>query len=461
MAQGWRATAHSSQTRASMMASGGLMRFGSMLEGNTAEHTKRLIEAGIDANSILDKPHKVVAMLRKAWDAYQEYGDRGEQVNRAALYEQLRARGYSHLEASFQARDLLDFSMQGKWTAVRFLTQVVPFMNARLQGMYKLGRAAHTDPARMAYVIGALSLASMALLLWYADDDDWKKREDWDRDQYLWFKIGNQAFRIPKSFEVGAFTSVAERTLEYLISEERDPGRRFFKSMGNIISNNLSMNPVPQMIKPLIDLYANKDSFTGRPIETQGMEKLSKGERVGRGTSIPAQILGKLDPTDTFSPVQVDFMARAYFGWLGTAALTTLDYGMRPFAGFPDRPAGKLRDFPVIGNFTEGLPANQSRYVTLFYDEAKQIEEAYADWRNALKMGDKEKAASFMSNKGELIRQEMVAARGRRALGGLNQQERMIEINPDITPETKRVMLDAIAAQKDKVAKQLTQRARQ
>jgi hypothetical protein len=37
------------------------------------------------------------------------------------------------------ARDLLDFSMQGSWPAFRFFTQVVPFMNARIQGLYKLG----------------------------------------------------------------------------------------------------------------------------------------------------------------------------------------------------------------------------------------------------------------------------------------------------------------------------------
>lgn len=461
MAQGWRATAHSSQTRASMMAGGGLMRFGTLLEGNTAEHTKRLINSGVDANSILDKPHKVVAMLQKMWDAYQETGDRGEQMNRAALYEQLRERGLSHLEASFQARDLLDFSMQGKWAAVRFLTQVVPFMNARLQGMYKLGRAAKNDPKRMAYVIGALSLASMALLLWSADDDDWKKREDWDRDQYWWFKIGDQAFRIPKPFEVGAIASVAERSLEYLISSERDPGRRFMKSMGNMISNNLSMNPIPQLVKPLIDIYANKDSFTGRQIETEGMQNLSKGERIGRGTSIPAQILGKLDPTDTFSPVQVDFMARAYFGWLGTAALTTLDYGLRPFSGLPGKPEAKMRDFPVIGNFTEGLPANQSRYVTLFYDEAKIIHEAYADWRQAIKMGDTEKAGKLLKDKGELIRKQKLTARIQKVLGVLNQRERKIEIDKTISPQEKRIRVDAISAQKDRIAKQITQRAMQ
>lgn len=457
LAQGWRLTAHSSPVRASMMAGGGLMRFGTMLEGNTAQHAKRLIEAGIDDAHVLDKPHKVKAMLQKMWDRYQELGDRGEQVNRAALYQQLRDRGLSHLEASYQARDLLDFSMQGKWAVVRFLTQVVPFMNARLQGMYKLGRAGSQDPARMAYVVGAASLASMALLLWNADDDDWKKREDWDRDQYWWFKVGDEAFRIPKPFEVGAVASVAERSLEYLISDERDPGKRFLKSMGNLVGNNLSMNPIPQLVKPLIDLYANKDSFTGRPIETEGMQHLSKDERIGRGTSLPAQILGLLDPTDSLSPVQIDFMARAYFGWLGTAAMTAVDYGIRPLSGLPDRAAMQLRDFPVLGNFTEGLPTNQSRYVTLFYDEAKKVDEAYADYRNALKLGQPEKAAEIIANRGELIRREREVAGARRVLGALNQQERRIELDQMLSPDAKRVVMDAIAAKKNELARRVTQ----
>ena len=439
-----------------MLAGGAIMRFGTLLQGETAQHSKKLIEAGVDENEILDKPHKVKAMLQKMWDAYQEFGDRGENVNRAALYKQLRDRGLDHLEASYQARDLLDFSMQGKWAAVRFLTQTVPFMNARLQGLYKLGRATADDPARMGYVVGAAALASMALLLWNADDDDWKKREEWDRDNYWWFKVAGTAFRIPKPFEIGAVASVAERLLEYMISNERDPGKRFFKSMGGMIANNLSMNPIPQIVKPLIDLYANKDSFTGRQIEPEGMQHLSKDERVGRGTTLPAQILANLDPTDTLSAPQIDFLARAYFGWLGTTAMTALDYGIRPLSGQADKPAMKLRDVFLAGNFVETLPANSSRYVTLFYDEAKKIDEAYADYRNALKLGNREKAASIMENRWDLIRRERITALARRSIGLLNQQERRFEADRALTPEAKRVVLDAIAAKKHELARQIT-----
>jgi NAD(P)-dependent dehydrogenase (short-subunit alcohol dehydrogenase family) len=96
------------------------------------------------------------------------------------------------------ARDLMDFSMQGSFATIRFLTQVVPFFNARIQGLYKLGRAAKEDPARLGAVIGAAALMSVSLLLAFGNDDDWKKREDWDRNNYWWFKFGGTAFRIPK-----------------------------------------------------------------------------------------------------------------------------------------------------------------------------------------------------------------------------------------------------------------------
>ena len=52
---------------------------------------------------------------------------------------------------------LTNAQIQAGASQFRFLTQVVPFMNARIQGLYKLGRAAKEDPARFAAVIGDLA----------------------------------------------------------------------------------------------------------------------------------------------------------------------------------------------------------------------------------------------------------------------------------------------------------------
>jgi hypothetical protein len=79
---------------------------------------------------------------------------------------------------------------------------------------------------RMGTTLAGVALASIGLLLAYGDDDDWKKREDWDRDNYWWFKVGGIAFRIPKPFEIGAVGTLAERSLEYMIDKEMT-GKRF------------------------------------------------------------------------------------------------------------------------------------------------------------------------------------------------------------------------------------------
>jgi hypothetical protein len=110
---GWKATKEGSPEYASILAGGGVMRFGSLLEGDRAEHVKRLIEAGIDDQHHPRHAGEGEGDARAAWDWWQHTGDRAENVNRAALYKKLRAEGKSHLEASFAARDTMDFSMQG------------------------------------------------------------------------------------------------------------------------------------------------------------------------------------------------------------------------------------------------------------------------------------------------------------------------------------------------------------
>lgn len=466
--QGFKATTEESATRAQLLAGGGMIRFGSMLDGNNADRTRRLIEHGVDPQYILDSASKLEKLWKQrllpAFEAYQELGDRGEQISRAALYEQLLDKGMTHEEAAFWARDLMDFSLSGKWAAVRILTQVVPFMNARLQGLYKLGRATKADYRRMGTTLGAVALSSMALLLAYKDDDDWKKREDFDRDNYWWFKIGDVAFRLPKPFEVGAVGTLAERGLEYMISDEMT-GSRFAERVSATVFNQLSMNPTPQLVKPLMDLYANKDSFTGRPIETMGMERLRKEDRATERTSEIAKALGQLglpDPTqlamgqwNTLSPVQIDSLVKGYFGWIGTSASTALDWGIRPMMDRGQRPDMKLKEVFLAGNFLETLPTASSRYVTQLYDQAAAIEQAYGSYRDAVKRGDFGKAQEVLADEAEKISKYKLVETIKRGESDISSQIRVIEASKTMPGEQKRVRIDRLNDAKNKLAQLL------
>lgn len=461
VAKGWKATAKDSQTYASMLASGGIIKFGT--QENTNQLRGQIERLG---GTMLDKQgfDKLKDQMRSLWEVYEEFGDRTENVNRTALYERLRAKGLSHAEASFQARDLMDFSMSGKWETVRFLAQTVPFLNARLQGLYKLGRAAGEDPRRFAAMAGAVSMASLGLLAAYADDDDWKKREDFDRDNFWWFKIGDKAFRIPKPFEVGAIGTVAERTAELMMSEEMT-GKRFGQRISDMVFNTFAMDPTPQAIKPFLDVYANKDSFSGRAIEGMADERLRPQDRYNERTSEVARLLGSWGLPDPvrlakgeysgLSPKQVDFLLRGYFGWLATVSTTATDTIARPLLDRGERPAARLRDTFVAGNFIEELPTGSSRYVTAMYEQAKDVEQAWASYQAAIKSGDVELARSIQEEEGPKLRNRMAINAAKQQMAELGQRAKKIEGDRLMTGEIKRERLTQIEQQRNAIAQRV------
>lgn len=461
VASGWKATSNESQTYASMLASGGVIKFGTQ-ENADALRDKISKMGGV----VLDNSGwgKLKGQMKSLWEVYEEFGDRTENVNRAALYERLISKGHSHAEAAFMARDLMDFSMSGKWEAVRFLAQTVPFLNARLQGLYKLGRAAKEDPRRFGAVVGAVSLASLGLLAAYGDDDDWKKREDWDRDSYWWFKIGDTAFRIPKPFEVGAIGTLAERTAELMMSDEMT-GKRFGQRISDMVFNTFAMDPTPQFIKPFIDVYANKDSFSGRAIEGMADERLRPQDRFNERTSEIARLLGSWGLPDPvrlakgeyagLSPKQIDFLLRGYFGWLATVATTAGDMAARPLLDRGERPAMRLRDAFLAGNFVESLPTGSSRYVSAMYEQARNVEQVWASHQAAVKAGDMEKAREIEQDEAPSLRNRMAIAHAKRQVAELSQQAKRIEANRLMPAEEKRRQLDEIEARKHRAAQRV------
>lgn len=459
--KGFKQGSQETQTFASMLAGGGLIRFGSMLDGTN--RTNYLIErqGGILLNEGGWK--KLQRQMTGLVEAYAELGDRLENVNRVSLYEHLLSKGYSQAEANFMSRDLMDFSLQGRWPVVRFLAQSVPFLNARLQGLSKLGRGAKEDPRRFGYVVGAVALASIALMLAYEDDEDWKKRPDWDRDSNWWFKIGDTAFRIPKPFEIGAIGTVAERTWELAFNDEMS-WKRYRARLSHMIFETFAMDPTPQLVVPIAEIYANKDGFTGRPIEGMSLQKLRPEDRATESTSSVARMLGQMglpNPValvkgnyEKLSPVQIDHLVRGYFGWIGTTASNILDFGLRPLMDRGERPAYRLKDIFVVGNFAEGLPAGSSRYVDQLYDQARVIEQAYMSYREAVKKGDRERARELLAEEGDKIRAYRAINKISDRVSEINRKIRQIDASRTLSAETKRKMIDQLSQRKDAIAKQ-------
>ena len=437
-----------SELRAKMAFGGGSIHFGHIY-GDDPNATQMLLDRAIDVNTVM-KRDGWTAGARRALNAklkgglkwWEEVGSFSENVNRAALYQQLRAKGVSHFEAAYQARDLLNFSRHGANPAVRFLTQSIPFLNARIQGLDKLGRAMTKEQrAQLISVLGTYSLASIALYLAYKDDEDFKEREQWDRDTYHWFKIpGTEGvFRIPRPFEVGAIGVIFERMVEQMVDDDVH-GQLLAERIGHAITETFAVDFRPQLITPALEVYSNKDSFTDRPIESLGMRRLPASERKYAYTSsayVGASKVLELIPWETIqlSPVQIEHLVQGYFGWVGStvvSAVSIVDYP-RKYAEFFTTGF----DSPLAMGFFKSLPSMQSKYKTQFYDMRFKMEEVNNLMRLYQKRGEYKKALKIAEKNKNLLQWRSSYNKVNTKISQINQEIRRIQADKNLTEAEK------------------------
>jgi hypothetical protein len=437
-----------SELRARMAFGGGSIHFGHVY-GDDPNATQMLLDRAINVNTVMKTDGWVAGSRRllgsklgKSLKWWEGVGALSENVNRAALYKQLRDKGISHFEASYQARDLLNFSRHGANPAVRALTQTIPFLNARIQGLDKLGRAMTKEQrGQLIAVLGTYSLASIMLYLAYKDDEDFKEREQWDRDTYHWFKLpGDEGvFRIPRPFEVGAIGVIFERMVEQMVDDDVH-GSLLAERIFHVIGETLAFDIRPQALTPALEVYSNKDSFTDRPIESMGMKRLPASERKYAYTSsayVGASKLLELIPFEKvqLSPVQIEHLVQGYFGWVGStvvSAISFVDYP-RKYAEF----FSQGFDSPLAMGFFKSLPSLQSKYKTQFYNQLTAMNEVFNLQQLYASRGEYNKALKLFEKNKNLLSWRKSYVKVNTKISQINRQIRIIQANESLTEAEK------------------------
>jgi DNA repair protein RadC/uncharacterized protein with HEPN domain len=468
--QGGKVTWQDSLMHARIRAGGGFIEFGHVY-GTDSEKAAIRIRKDLKNEFILDNPSALKKFLSKSkkstWDRWNEWGSKLENMNRGALAAQSLEQGESFLEANFQARDLLDFNRQGAFPAVRFLVDTVPFLNARIQGLDKLKRSIAQGGAqrqRALATIGGVAMASMLLYLAFKDDEDFKAREEWDRDTYWWFKVGGEdAYRIPKPFEIGAIGTMAERLLEQFL-DDKAHGELFFERLKFALQQTFSFDAVPQVAKPIVELVANKNFFTDRPIETLAMERLSPSQRRKAWTSETAIALSmgmSKIPWEKvqLSPVQVEHLVQGYLGWFGANVIGAVDRVFtQPLGDFPGRPARRVEDYPLLNSFVQTQPARATKYATLFYEQLKEMNETYADIRNFRTIGERDKAIELARESKDKLKFRSLANRRQKLIASYTKRIRLVRLNKTMNAREKRWKIDRLTEIKNRLLKQSVER---
>jgi hypothetical protein len=478
--EGFKATKKGSQLEASMKAGGALFGESGYIHGSDKKAVKRALEKQLKKElkptklldmNILDTPAKFM----KVWDAYQEFGARLENVNRAADYAQMLARGDDRLSATFKARDHLDFTRTGSMTSVRAIAQLSPFLNARLQGIDKLARAAPgtmkewinpLEATKFKAVIGMYSVASIGLYLAMKDDEDYKALQEWELSAYHHFKIpGNETmFRIPRPFEVGAIAFLAESVAKVLIEDETH-GILFAERLGHTLRDTLAFNPLPQVFVPALEVGINKNLFTGRPIESPYARLSGASASTIRKAWTSETMIGvakgfeNIPWANQLSPVQMEHMVKGYLGWIGATVLAGTDMLVsRPLTDAPSQPATKWTEYPGIKALVKTMPPRSTKYTTEFYDQMKTLNKAYMDIRDAKKRGDLEKQIELLEANKNLVAMRKWYNKQNKELQKITKRVEVIHLST-MSSWDKRTEIDRLTVMKNRLTKMVSDQA--
>lgn len=391
---------------------------------------------------------RIIDTPRRMWEFWERVGHASEMAARTQLYTNLKVAGASHMEAAFQARDLLDFYKSGAGNSVRVIAAITPFLNARIQGLDRVYRGARMD--QKTFLVRGAMLTGASLLLWaiFKDDDRYKELEDWEKWQYHHFWVGDKHFRIPKAFEVGAVFSSLFETAGNTLAGEEDI-EFFVRFLKHTFTQTFAMT-FPAAFGPAIEAFSNRSAFTGRPIESMAQQRLPAGDRSDPWTP---EILSDIGRGLNISPKMMEHVVRGHTAAFGSGLLAVADVFYREASVAPDRPSMRLSDLPAIGRFIKDTDdTRNTKYMSRYYEFAKEVEQLAAVVAHYKAIGDYGKAV-------ELSRENISKLRFKRYIGKVNgvfssirKRERQIYESTALGPEKKRELLRALQQKKNKLA---------
>jgi len=237
---------------------------------------------------------------------------------------------------------------------------------------------------------------------------------------------------VPKPYEWGSvFGSVPESLAQ--VSVDHD-GKAFGDRLENIMTNLFGLRAVPTTVLVPTELWANKNTFTGRPIVPESKMGLDPELQFTDADSLTARELGKRTGA---SPAQLDYAVRGFLGTLGVYGTMLTDQGLRLTGDYAAAPAATWRQMPVVKSFVHDPDGANSRYVTQFYDMLSRARQAEASYR--AKQGDE--AALYFSQHAQDIVNARAAESASRELAKVRAANQDIEASRDYTAEQKRQLM--------------------
>jgi hypothetical protein len=392
------------------------------------------------------KTEKALLPFTALWDMLEQGSNASDMATRAEIYKRVLAETGNEAEALFQASEVMNFSRKGNFAVMQAITAVVPFMNARIQGLDVLyrsgfGQAANANKERMqkAFIVRSLSILAMTAAYWAMvhDDDEYKKLTKEERDGY-WIvpglKFNDKPFRFPIPFEIGVvFKVFPERILE--LTYGQDTPKEFRESITRNIVDTLKFNPIPQAFIPIYENISNHSFFTGEKIVGRGLEDVAKPLQYTASTSLFSRELGE---ATGMSPIQIDNVIRGYTGTMGMYAVNMLD----SFFSSQDDPVKattRAEQLPVIKRFF----ASDSGTVAQYYDLKDEVDEVVRTV-NFLSLNDPDKLEGYLKDNENTYMLKDFVSSIEKDMKQIREYRNAVNADTGMTGDEKREILDEL-----------------
>ena len=351
------------------------------------------------------------------------------------------------LLARYRAQEVINFKRQGANRTVGLMRQIIPFMNAYIQGMdvfYRTmtGRgvaATERSEAFKLFLSTGVKLAALSLIytMFVGDDDEYEGLRDYEKDKN--FIIPGTGVKIPVAPEVGFFFKVLpERLYNYVTSQGTDrpqDAAALRKAIGTAAFDAFSgPNLTPQAVKPALELLVNYSFFTGTPIVGRGLEKLEPAQQFTDSTSELAKMLGGLIGV---SPMKLEYFVR---GTTGIAGGTLLDISNMAFV---DRPDKRMYELPAFKTFMyDKIPGG---YKEQYYDLREKVEQVVYTMNGLKAQGRAEELEAYLTDdRVNLLALRQSMNRIDQQLEKLRAFRKVISNDPGLSGAEKKDQLDEI-----------------
>ncbi len=402
---------------------------------------------------------------KNTWDTalakLDAFATQGDTATRAVLYNMYRERGMTHMEALLGSLESMNFSRRGVSPTMHFLSTMIPFFNAQIQGLDVIYRAAkgvslfekETNARGKLFARGSLMFVSTLL---YAaamqDDEAYKNATEQERalNWFVRFPGLDEPVRVPIPFELGYVFKALPEMLINAAAEDKNTSD-VVAGIAKLVYNSIPLG-IPQALKPGIEVATNYSFYSGRDIVSAREQALEPEAQIRQNTTALAQMFGS---TAGVSPIQIDYLIRGYFGGLGALVAQLPNIVFRP--GAPDeqveRAERKLSELPVMGSLFQ--PTDGRGIIDEAYKTSQEFERKSRTYKALVEQGRRAEAQAFAQRYVGEIAAASEAGRFRQQMGEFSKYRRFIQASPNLSAQEKREQLDALRKLEIAYAQQL------